>query len=393
MNQPTELTEYTPRQFSRKEISETAGEILWQHYGRQVAVEFPSPKTAGRWQLTAQGWVGHIPVTPDLTLALQPKVALGNLFRMLEYAYNLNSLRFLDGLVDCHSLTEFFEQLAGILARRILDRGRKGFYRAYVPQAEPLPYVRGRLNVRDLGQTPERVRLNCHYEEHTADIEENQILAWTLFRISQSGLHGEPASRTVRQAYRALQGLVSLIPHRPEVCQGRFYHRLNEDYQPLHALCHFFLDQSGPSHQLGQRTMLPFLVDMARLYERFVAEWLKVHLPAAFELKVQEKVNLSQMRPLHFDIDLVIYRRGSGTARTVLDTKYKTPASPSTDDIHQMISYAHTKGCREAILIHPSPLPYPLDETIRGIRIRSLTFSLDRDLDQAGQTFLENLWP
>ena len=56
-----------------------------------------------------------------------------------------------------------------------------------------------------------------------------------------------------------------------------------------------------------------------------------------------------------------------------------------------MISYAHTKGCREAILIYPTPLDQPLDETIRGIRVRSLTFSLDGDLEQAGQRFLQDL--
>jgi 5-methylcytosine-specific restriction enzyme subunit McrC len=62
-------------------------------------VEFPSPKTDHRWELTAQGWVGYIPLSPELGLSLQPKVSLEGLFRMLEYAYRLESFHFLDDLV------------------------------------------------------------------------------------------------------------------------------------------------------------------------------------------------------------------------------------------------------------------------------------------------------
>ena len=64
---------------------------------------------------------------------------------------------------------------------------------------------------------------------------------------------------------------------------------------------------------------------------------------------------------------------------------------PETADIQQMISYAYTKGCPEAILIYPEPLSRPFDKTIRGIRVRSLTFSLDGNLDEAGRKFLQDV--
>lgn len=387
-----ELTEYTPRLFARKEISAAEGELLWRNYSRQITVEAPSFKTDQQWRLTAQGWVGHIPLTPELHLALQPKVELANLFRMLEYAYDLKSFHFLDGLVDCQALAEFYERLAHILARRVLDRNRKGLYRAYLAETERLPYVRGRLDLRSASHRPGQVGLRCSYEEHTADIEDNQILAWTLLSIARSGLCTEQgALPPVRRAYRALQGLVTPRPHPSAACLGRLYHRLNADYQPLHALCRFFLEQSGPGHQLGDRTMLPFLVDMAHLYERFVAEWLKLHLPSGLNLEVQERVDLGQFNSLYFNIDLVLSEVETGAARCVLDTKYKAAPGPAAEDIQQMISYAHTKGCSEAILIYPAPLARPFDETIRGIRIRSTTFSLAGDLEQAGQSFLQEV--
>ena len=386
------LTEYQPTFLAEEEIPLSVAKMLLRDYGAQVAVEPPSFKTDGKWQLTPQGWVGHIPLTPEFHFALQPKVELSNLFRMLEYTYDLESFRFLAGLFDCQSLEELYELLAHELARRVLERGRKGFYRAYVPETARLPYVRGRLDVQQVMQSPERVNLQCHYQEHTADIEENQILAWTLLVIARSGIgREERALPTVRRAYRALQGLVAVQPYPPVACMNRLYTRLNDDYRPLHALCRFFLEQSGPGHRLGDHTMLPFLVDMARLYERFVAKWLKTHLPPELQLEAQERVNIGETGSLYFEIDLVLSETGSEATRYVLDTKYKVSDKAATDDIHQMISYAHTKGCSEAILLYPTPLRQPFDETIRGIRVRSLTFSLDGDLEQAGNEFIQRL--
>ena len=387
-----DLIEYQPRRLARTELAETAGELLWRRYQAQVGVDFPSPKSDGQWQLTALGWAGYIPLSPELGLSLQPKVPLTNLFRMLEYAYGLQSFRFLPELVTCRSLPEFYEYVARILAGKILERGRKGFYRAYLPQAERLPYIRGRLDVPGLARSPEQVRPVCRYQERTIDIEDNRILSWTLWSIMQSGLCSERALPLIRRAYRALQGLVTLTPCTAQACTGRVYNRLNEDYRPLHALCRFFLEHTGPGHTSGNRTMLPFLVNMARLYERFVAGWLQAHLPPGLALEPQAQVYLGNTDQLHFEIDLVLYETGHrGAARCILDTKYKAAGGPATEDVAQVIAYAQATGCRHAVLVYPIVLDRPLDSWVGDIRVRSLTFALDRDLEAAGSQFLQTL--
>ncbi len=47
--------------------------------------------------------------------------------------------------------------------------------------------------------------------------------------------------------------------------------------------------------------------------------------------------------------------------------------------------------CQEAILLYPTPLTQPLHLQVGNIRVRSLTFSLSGNLEQAGYRFLENL--
>ena len=198
-----ELTEYQPKSLARSAFPETLGEKLYHEHQNRIEVEFPTPKTGHQWRLTSLGWVGAIPLSADLTLVLKPKVPLGNLFRMLEYAYRLD-FKLLDGLVNCDSLAEFYERLANVLAKRVLDRERLGLHRTYVSREELLPCVRGRLDVASCVRNSWRVELDCQFEEHTADIADNQILAWTLRVILQSGLCSERIRPNVRRAYRGL---------------------------------------------------------------------------------------------------------------------------------------------------------------------------------------------
>ena len=393
-----ELTEYQPSRISPSLLSHELGQQLWQTYGNQgINVEFPAPPTDHQWELTSQGYVGYIPLSPDLTLRLQPKVPLGNLFAMLEYAYNLKSFHFLDGHSQCHSLEDFYERLASILASRILDRIRQGLYRTYIPKTERLTCLRGRLDIPHQIRRPWDIKPKCHYQEQTADIEDNHLLLWTLRQITHHGIARETVATLIRRAYQGLHGTISLVPCHPRLCRGRTYHRLNDDYQTLHALCHFFLDQTGPSLHQGDQQMLPFLVNMNQLFESCVAAWLQTHHttvlePRNLQLKVQERVHLSHQHTLYFDIDLVLVDISTGAVRYVLDTKYKAPTTPSTRDIQQAIAYAETQGTTEAVLVYPQPLAQPLDTRPNQIRVRSLTFDISNNIDEGGETFVNNLF-
>ena len=390
MTETIELTEYQSQNLPRKAFSEEAAHILYQQYSKQVELEYPTPKTNNEWQLRGQGWVGHIPLTPDLSLTIQPKVPLDNLFRMLELAYNIN-IETPSGQVQANSLTDFYERLAHILAKRILLRARQGLHRAYIPQQERLTTIRGRLNIQQSIRTPWQATLPCDYQIHTADIADNQILAWTVGRIIQSRQCSPRTLPTIRRAYRTFHGTVTQTPFNAADCLNRLYHRLNDDYRPLHGLCRFFLEQSGPSHQVGSQIMIPFLINMAQLYEKFVAQWLRQNLPPHLSLKEQENVAVDNSGNFQINIDLVITDKNSGQTRFVLDTKYKAPDKPSTSDLYQIAFYARAKNSPRALLIYPVPLKTPLNARQDSIQIQSATFSLDGDLDENGRTFLSSL--
>ena len=386
--QPINLTEYQSISLHQDDLPDDAAEVLWRHYRPQVSIEPPSFITGNQWRLQSQGWVGHLPITQEFSLNLQPKVPLANLFGMYEYAYQLQSFHFLNGIVEAASLQEFYENLAAVLAHKVLDRGRRGFYRSYLAEEEQLPYVRGRMDMLRALRTPWKTNPYCHYEEHTANIDDNQILAWSLWTIVRSGLCTERIAPLIRNAYRSLQGITTLEPFSAEACAGRLYNRLNQDYHPMHALSRFFLEQTGPSHKTGNRHMIPFIVDMARLFERFVAEWLRRHLPHPWRVKSQQKIPIGHSKNLYWQLDLSIENHITGNTHCVIDTKYKRVDTPSPEDIAQIVAYAHATDCRDAILIYPTPLAAPLDVIVGHTRVRTLTFDLNQNLETSGKPLL-----
>lgn len=388
--EPIRLTEYQLKIFEKDEIPQPVGDKIYDNYAKEIEIEFPNPKTKDKWHLKSKGIVGHIPITPEFHIIIQPKVPIANLFGMLEYAYKFN-INFPQGLINSQPLEQLYERLADRLADKIIERCCKGLYRDYLPKTEKLPYIRGRLDIRQAVQKPWEVQLKCHYNEQTSDIEDNQILAWTLFIIGRSGLCGESASSKVRKAFHTLQGVVTIKSFTAQACIDRNYHRLNQDYQLLHALCRFFLDNTGPSHEKGDREMIPFLINMANLYEQFVAEWLKANIPEGFFIKQQYRVNHDQH---YFDqIDLLLCDIVTNEILYVLDTKYKIPDKVDNPDRHQIVAYATIVNCKNAILIYPQNLEVPIDKQMGDIRVRSLTFSLDSDLNEAGKSFLTSLFP
>ena len=386
-----ELFEYERQELSRQELPLEAAQLIRDNYPGKISIEQISFKPDSGWRVCSEGWVGYIPLTPDLALRLSPRkgVSIKNIFRMLEYAYDINSFELQEGLIDCRYCEDLYERLAAALAERVLKRGKRGYYRTYQSQSDYLSCIRGRIDMKRACTSPWQAMPFCHFEEHTADVEENRILAWTLSQILRSGICSNRTLPTVRQAFRRLAQLTEIMPCGPGDCVGRVYNRQNLDYEPMHALCRFFLECNGPGLYAGDRKMIPFLVNMARLYELFVSRWLERNLPCErYRVQSQEQISIDPDRNINFRIDMSIFDRISQSCAFVMDTKYKI-GGPKTEDIEQVSAYAEAKGCTEAILVYPECHGNQLDGRVGRIRVRSATFSLSDDPEHAGRKFIE----
>lgn len=392
MNQLIQLVEYESLYLPPSELAEVDAQRIFIQFGDKVSVEWPTPRTGNRWKLTSLGWVGFIPLGENRGISLQPKVPLCNFFRMLEYAYDLESFKLLEGQYDCKSIREFYERLAKILAARLLDRAREGLFKTYREEFDELSYVRGSIDISVLSRIPVKTRVPCNFEDHTVDLEENQIIAWTLHTILRSGICTNWSIPLLRKADGVMRHSVALQPFDGFDCVGRTYNRLNSDYEVMHKLCRFFLENTGPTQNLGDRTMVPFLVDMSRLFELFVARWLRQNLSSRYRLGMQVPFAIGEKGALRMVMDLVLYHQNTKSPIFILDTKYKAHSVVSNDDYNQVVAYADAVGCDSAILIYPRKLECPLDERPGRIRVKTAVFDVGMDLDLAGRKLMECLF-
>ncbi len=379
------LTEYKPFNVPRDEIPQEIIDQLKDNYKNKVKINLKYTKKGDQWEIISQGWVGYIPINNDWNFQIKPKVPTTNIFKMLEYAYNLKSFQFLDGLMNCDSLPNFYNRLATIFAHHILNRIQKGLYSTYIKQSQALTYVKGKIDIKTMLKHPWKPKLTCHYDNFIPDIEDNQILLWTIYIISRQKICQENTCILIRKVYHALQGYITLSPFTANDCINRKYNRLNEDYHCLHSLCRFFLENTIPSHEKGNYNNLAFVVNMNQLYEKFVAAWLKQHLPSHLGIKTQHRVEYDNFS---FKIDLIIYNKKTQQNLYVLDTKYKTEIT--SNDIYQIITYTFEQNCNHAIIITPNP-NNSINDKINNIYIRSLNFCLDDDIDVSGNNFLQQL--
>lgn len=382
-----ELDEETDVFLTKTQLSEAQALSLYKH--PHFDLEWPNPGNDFQYKLRSKGWVGHFPVS-DSVIVVKPKVPVASIFRMLEVAYKLKSFKIGEGETAVQSLDEVYQHIASILAQRVNDRWRKGLYRTYVVRSEDLEWVRGRIDIRHnirnvVAASP---RLHCHYEELTADVEENAVLLWALHVASRLHLSREEVRQQIRRAYRNLAGDVTLQPKTAHDCVGRLYNRLNDDYKPMHGLCRFLIEHTGPSIDIGSQQFLPFSIDMAQLFEAFVAEFLAQKLPQNLKIDIQYHARLTANADLSFRIDLVVRDRMSGEPLSVIDTKYKISGQPAESDIQQVVAYAVELGVSRAYLVYPFEIKHPIEAKVGGIRVSTLGIDLRSPLAQIWSALL-----
>ncbi len=372
------------------------GRFILDNFSSQVGVKWPSPSTDGMCVFRNKGFVGHIQLPNDYSIRLVPKVDLKNVFGMMEYAYNLGDFD-LDTVYDSDTVEGFYDRIANILAQNVVRRRKQGLYRNYVRQSEESETIRGRINFAKTVRKPWDSKAHIEYNEMTANNENNQILLYTLSKISSStNLCREDTLQIARRGVRSMRGVIDYKMFQPSDCVGRQYNRLNQDYRRMHALSRLILDNSGASYEVGETMMVPFNVKMNMLYQKFVAKWLEENLPDGYEINrggEEETVILTEFagKELKYRIDIVLYNTERDEPIAVIDVKYKDNKRPSTSDISQMVGYAKATGTEESFLLYPSSFEDSLDVQLDDVRVRNQIFSLNDDLESSGFAFLTDL--
>jgi 5-methylcytosine-specific restriction enzyme subunit McrC len=302
-----------------------------------------------------QQWVGHFRLPSGTIVKIIPKIPSANVLRMLAYAFlRWHEQIFRPEEVQYDTDSFLFEPLVRLFNDLVAARTRRGLVQDYVRHEENLSLIRGKLLFREHIQRnvgyPNRAY--CRFFENTVDIPDNQIIRRTLKLLLSNGSWTRVTEHGLIANVHQFEA-VSDVDSRSDQFEAHHYHHLNEDYEPIHRLCALFLAAASISEAAGRLPFSGFLLDMNKLFEKFVEQaFVIVGAKLGVEVWPQKPERLSDGPFVPIYPDIVVACAGTTTA--IVDAKYKRDASgPQNSDMYQVIAYSTALRCSDTYLFYP----------------------------------------
>jgi 5-methylcytosine-specific restriction enzyme subunit McrC len=290
----------------------------------------------------------------NLTVRVRPKVGTVQVLRLLARAHGVRHLHLDAAEVAVGEDAGLTAVLAALFVQEGLQALAAGPLRGYRAEDQSLPFVRGRVRVREqeLRRFGAVVPVEVVVDEWTADTDENRrIVAAARALLALPDLL--PASRNGLRRIDRLLADVRLPPPGqalPPWTPSRLTARLHR----LLRLADVVLARSNVEHVTGAVQVAGFVVPMERPFEDLVARLLE---------EADDEVVLSRKATYRFDTgkrltiqpDLVLRRGGVDIA--VADTKYKVLDDKGRlriDDGYQLLAYCTRLGLPVGHLVYAS---------------------------------------
>jgi 5-methylcytosine-specific restriction enzyme subunit McrC len=320
------------------------------------------------WQsLKFTSYVGYLQIG-DVAFEILPKADRGHtagaagrwkraLLAMLEVATGMR-------LYTPSKAAQWFDQssLLDLVAASFLEEVavllREGLARSYRAHESNGTVFRGRL------LAPENLRTNlvrpdrfyARFTTFDADVLVNQLVGEALRMVADLPIAPGLRARACEHAFAFAD--VSPRPLDSRVFERVPRSRATSRYENALVLARMLLERRTPALAHGGTTVLAFLFDMNRLWERYVAALFHRARVPGVVVRAQERRAFWEAAGVKRGVtpDLVVREAATGKVLLVGDTKWKIPSGgiPSDDDLKQMFVYNEVYSCPDAVLLYPS---------------------------------------
>ncbi|WP_197274526.1 McrC family protein [Novosphingobium sp. AAP83] len=319
--------------------------------------------------LTAGPYIGIIPLTPQISVDVRPKLPVSNLSRVLDIAHRSLSLLpnasrlYLNDTLGSASVLEF---LALNFRDSLMPIIEGGFLKSYQPKSHISGNPRGRLELNGTLRAwakGQRHLAQTSTFEQTSDVPVNRILKaalqHVLLRMQPTSDEKKKLIRSVNLTYGSFPSVIGglRIPDleavRGDIAGLRFpqqrayYYRATEIALMILSGTGISLDTTGEDVSLSS-----FIVNFDEIFEEYARRVLQLRRPNHVFVR---DGNRDGKRPL-FDNkkgqlaqpDIVL---GIAGARSlIIEVKYKD--KPNRDDINQAVTYAICYRTNIVVLVH-----------------------------------------
>ena len=119
------------------------------------------------------------------------------------------------------------------------------------------------------------------------------------------------------------------------------------------VLCRLFLEDASLSEDMGRFEFRTFLIDMNKLFEKFVTQLLIDRASHSIEVTPKETVYLAEDDQVEMYPDIIV--RKAGMLALVADCKYKLlkEGEHRNDDVYQLLAYCTATHTNRGLLIYP----------------------------------------
>jgi 5-methylcytosine-specific restriction enzyme subunit McrC len=306
-----------------------------------------------------------------------PKIPIKNIYYMLCYAWNTLSQ---SDNVDVGS--EKFDNIYNLLTRVLINGVRhllkRGFHREYSGRCEELSLIRGKIDVSSSikQQTINRQKLICEYDEFTADAQFNRIIKFTIIALMKYPLLDINLKRDLSRLLLYFAQIGETEPTRQRLYSLR-YNRNNQHYKLMMNVCELLYNGLISNESGKEIEFSDFIRDrqMAVLYEKFVLNFYKKHLPLSdFNVDAPQikwdydedfdNVGIEYLPDMRTDI---VLENKPQNVQLIIDTKYYSSALCKrnygdtkkliSNNLYQICTYVNNssyKGEISGMLLYPT---------------------------------------
>ncbi len=338
------------------------------------------------------------------------KIPIKNIYYMLCYSFNILLPKGYE-LCGIEEFNNIYNLMCKMLIHSINKLKHLNLKREYDSFEEPLNGVKGRINI---GQSIQKMsfvkkQLFCNYDSMSQDILLNQVIKSTIGMLIKYEEIDKNLRLELIKINSHLKDISSILLTK-RVFNKLLFKRSDENYKVIINICRFIFEELIVYENGQDVKFLKFVQDshMAKLYEKFVLNFLKLNLPKDDYVVHSPKISwnvedldaqeyLPEMRT-----DIVVECKSSNT-QLIIDTKFYgeiftksnfgTKVTYRSENMYQIYTYLNNslfKGKKLAMLLYPTTdIELNKKHKIGGNYILIRTLNLGKDWNEIEERLLD----
>jgi len=317
--------------------------LLKNEFGKFLSI---SPYGNEGLVITTKSYIGVAPFD-GFSVVIKPKVLMDpeNLFGMINFAFDLEWKNFpeFSPKTDDNFLTNVIIWTFVNQSKLLL---KQGLYKSYVTHQDNIPYMRGKLLLKQHLQNvlQNKPKFACEFDKLEYDNIENQIILYCL-KQCYNRTDKQFLKKEIRMLIYQLSSLVSDLPSGKysNVFSRINYTRQNDHYRKVHQTCKLILESTGIVDFYSDQKFLinSFFINMNEIFEKFVFQLFEKVFSDRYWIREQKQKKvwtIDEEKDRSMRTDILLQAKHSDET-IVIDTKYKENLSDA--DLYQIGFYIH----------------------------------------------------